>query len=72
MRARILSSRKSREEFNRELVNTLQKIVHPKRLSKIYDRVISHQKSQQHLERQQYVLGIIQEYIQEIDVYLQE
>lgn len=67
-----MTTRKSREEFNKELVNTLQKIIHPKRLSKIYDRVISHQKSQQHLEHQKFVLGIIQEYIQEIDSYLQE
>lgn len=67
-----MSSKKTREEFNKDLVETLQKIVHPKRLDKIYDRVISFQKSQQHLEHQQYVLGIIQDYIKEIDSYLRE
>lgn len=70
--ARILSSRKTREEFNRELVDTLQKIVHPKRLNRIYDRAINFQKSQQHLEHQKYILGVIQEYIKEIDGFLQE
>ncbi len=70
--ARILSSRKNRDEFNKEIVDTLQKIVHPKRLNRIYDRVINFQKSQQHLEHQKYVLGVIQEYIKEIDGFLQE
>ena len=67
-----MSSRKSREEFNREIVKTLQKIVHPKRLNRIYDRVINFQKTQQHLEHQKYALGVIQEYIKEIDGFLQE
>ncbi|MCE7744982.1 MAG: hypothetical protein GPJ52_07600 [Candidatus Heimdallarchaeota archaeon] len=67
-----MSSRKSRDEFNKEIVDTLQKIVHPKRLNGIYDRVINFQKSQQHLEHQKYVLGVIQEYIKEIDGLLQE
>ena len=51
---------------------TLQKIVSPGRLNRIYDRVISYQNNKQELQRQQYVLDIIQEYIREIDVYLQE
>ncbi|NHK30643.1 MAG: hypothetical protein FK730_04785 [Asgard group archaeon] len=63
---------KSRDEFNKELIKTLQKIVTPKRLNKIYDRVISLQSNQQNLQRQQYVLGVIQEYIKEIDGYLDE
>jgi len=67
-----LSSKKSREDFNREVVDTLQKIVSPGRLNRIYDKVISFQTNQQDLQRQQYVLDIIQEYIREIDVYLQE
>ena len=69
---RKLSSKKSREDFNREVVETLQKIVSPGRLNRIYDRVISYQNNQQELQRQQFVLDIIQEYIREIDVYLQE
>jgi hypothetical protein len=63
---------KSREEFNKELIKTLQKIVTPKRLNKIYDRVISLQSNHQNLQRQQYVLGVIQDYIKEIDGYLNE
>jgi len=63
---------KSREEFNKEVINTLQKIVHPKRLDRIYDRVISHQTNQQELARQKYVLGVIQDYINEIDSVLSE
>ncbi|NHJ47730.1 MAG: hypothetical protein FK733_08080 [Asgard group archaeon] len=64
--------KQSRDEFNKELVKTLQKIVSPKRLNKIYDRVISHQQTQQDLQRQQKVLGIIQDYIREIDGLLTE
>lgn len=67
-----MSSKKNRDEFNREIVETLQKIVHPKRLNRIYDRVISYQKTQQQLDHQKYVLGVIQEYIKEIDGLLQE
>lgn len=67
-----LVNEKSRDEFNKELIKTLQKIVTPKRLNKIYDRVISLQSNQQNLQRQQYVLGVIQEYIKEIDGYLDE
>jgi hypothetical protein len=62
----------SQEEFNRELIKTLQKIISPRRLSKVYDRVISYQKSQQDLDRQQFVLGVIQDYIKEIDGLLNE
>ncbi len=67
-----MSNSKTRDEFNRELVETLQKIVHPRRLNRIYDQVINFQKSQQHLEHQKYILGVIQEYIKEIDGFLQE
>jgi len=67
-----LSSKKSRDEFNKELVDTLQKIVNPRRLNRIYDKVISYQQNEQSYQRQQVVLGVIQEYIQEIDRYLQE
>ena len=67
-----MSSRKNRDEFNREIVETLQKIVHPKRLNRIYDRVINFQKTQKQVEHQKYVLGVIQEYIKEIDGLLQE
>ncbi|MCF2143802.1 MAG: hypothetical protein K9W42_08895 [Candidatus Heimdallarchaeota archaeon] len=62
----------SREEFNKELIKTLQKLVSPKRLNHIYDRVISLQTNKKTLEHQQYVLGIIQDYIKEIDGYLTE
>ena len=67
-----MSSKKSQEDFNREVVETLQKIVSPGRLNRIYDRVISYQNNQQNLQKQQYILDIIQEYIREIDIYLQE
>ena len=63
---------KSRDEFNKELIKTLQKIVTPKRLNKIYDHVISLQTNQNNYQRQQYVLGVIQDYIKEIDGYLNE
>jgi len=63
---------KSREEFNKELINTLQKIVHPSRLNKIYDRVISFQTTQQNFEQQKYILSIIKDYLKEIDLHLQE
>ncbi|NHJ84677.1 MAG: hypothetical protein FK734_04400 [Asgard group archaeon] len=63
---------KTRDEFNKELIETLQKIVHPKRLNQIYDKVISHQSNQQSFQKQQYVLGIIRDYIKEIDGYLNE
>ncbi|NHJ40925.1 MAG: hypothetical protein FK731_12920 [Asgard group archaeon] len=63
---------KSREEFNKELIKTLQKIVTPRRLNKIYDRIISLQSDQNNFQRQQYVLGVIQDYIKEIDGYLNE
>lgn len=72
MSANKLVTEESRDEFNRELVKTLQKIVHPTRLSRIYDRVISHQTNQQDFERQLYVLGVIQDYIKEIDGFLSE
>ncbi|MBD3192889.1 MAG: hypothetical protein GF308_19775 [Candidatus Heimdallarchaeota archaeon] len=62
----------SQKELNEKIVDTLHKIISPQRLSQIYDRVISYQKTHQDLERQTEVLGIIQEYIQEIDGYLQE
>lgn len=67
-----MPSQNSREEFNKELVETLQKIVNPRRLNRIYDRVISYQESQQNLDRQKYVLGVIQDYIREIDGFLTE
>lgn len=67
-----MPSEQSREEFNKELVKTLQKIVNPKRLDRIYDRVISHQNSSVDLFRQQYVLELIQDYIKEIDHHFQE
>ena len=70
--ARILSSKKSREEFNRELVETLQKIVSPRRLNSIYDKVISHQKNDHSFVRQQAVLMVIQDYIDEIDGLFKE
>lgn len=62
----------SQKELNEQIVDTLHKIINPKRLSQIYDRVISYQKTHQDLERQTEALGIIQEYIREIDCYLQE
>ena len=62
----------SREEFNKELIKTLQKLVSPRRLNYIYDRVISLQTNKKTLEHQQYVLGIIQDYIKEIDGFLNE
>ncbi|MHA1245653.1 MAG: hypothetical protein ACTSP7_13950 [Candidatus Heimdallarchaeota archaeon] len=67
-----MSNKKSREEFNRELVETLQKIVSPRRLNSIYDKVISHQKSDQSYLRQQAVLSVIQDYINEIDGLFKE
>lgn len=67
-----LVNEKSREEFNKELIKTLQKIVTPRRLNKIYDRIISLQSDQNNFQRQQYVLGVIQDYIKEIDGYLNE
>ncbi|MFW9923583.1 MAG: hypothetical protein ACFFDW_09900 [Candidatus Thorarchaeota archaeon] len=67
-----MSKIESREDFNRELVETLQKIVNPNRLNRIYDKVISYQNSQPNIERQQYVLGIIKDYIREIDSHFQE
>ncbi len=70
--ARILSNKKSREEFNRELVETLQKIVSPRRLDNIYDKVISHQKTDHSFQRQQAVLSVIQDYINEIDGLFKE
>ncbi len=70
--ARILSSKKSREEFNKELVDTLQKIVSPRRLNSIYDKVISHQQNEQSFQRQQAVLSLIQDYINEIDGLFRE
>jgi len=70
--ARKLSSKKSREEFNRELVETLQKIVSPRRLNNIYDKVISHQKNDHSFVRQQAVLSVIQDYINEIDGLFKE
>jgi len=63
---------KSREEFNKELIRTLQKLVNPKRLNAIYDRVIALQTNQKTLEHQQYVLGVIQDYLKEIDGLLNE
>ncbi len=72
MRSVKLPNEKSKDEFNKELVDTLQKIVNPRRLNRIYDKVISHQQNDQSYQRQQVVLSVIQEYIQEIDSYLQE
>ncbi len=71
-RSAKLSSKQTKEEFNQELVDTLQKIVNPKRLNRIYDKVIAYQQNDQSYQRQQVVLGVIQEYIREIDSYLQE
>jgi hypothetical protein len=71
MRAQVLVV-KSSEKLNKEIIETLQKIVHPKRLNNIYDRVIKHQTSQHELKRQEYVLGVIKEYIQEIDHHFRE
>ena len=62
----------TREEFNKELIQVLSKIVKPRRLNRIYNRVISHQTDQQSLNRQQYVLDVIQEYLKDIDSYLDE
>jgi len=75
-----LSRKQTKEEFNQELVDTLQKIVNPNlqkivnpnRLNRIYDKVIAYQQNDQSYQRQQVVLGVIQEYIREIDSYLQE
>jgi len=53
-------------------VETLQKIVNPRRLNSIYDKVISHQKSDQSYLRQQAVLSVIQDYINEIDGLFKE
>ncbi|MHA1155670.1 MAG: hypothetical protein ACTSQK_06135 [Candidatus Heimdallarchaeota archaeon] len=67
-----MSRKQTKEEFNQELVDTLQKIVNPNRLNRIYDKVIAYQQNDQSYQRQQVVLGVIQEYIREIDSYLQE
>jgi len=67
-----LSSKKSREEFNKELVDTLQKIVSPRRLNNIYDKIISHQQNEQTFQRQQAVLSLIQDYLNEIDGLFRE
>ena len=53
-------------------METLQKIVSPRRLDSIYDKVISHQKSDQKYLRQQAVLMVIQDYINEIDGLFKE
>jgi uncharacterized protein YihD (DUF1040 family) len=67
-----LSQARSQEELNREIIKTLQKIVSPEKLSRIYDKVISYQKTKRDVRHQEEMLGIIKEYMQEIDIHLRE
>lgn len=53
-------------------METLQKIVSPRRLNTIYDKVISHQKTDHSFLRQQAVLMVIQDYLEEIDGLFKE